>query len=461
MAARRSIRFRVTAIAVVTSAVVVLLFGWLFIELLRNRLVDDGQAELAAAASDIEGLALVELGEGGAQYQIEGGEYFMLLDLDDDGDVFVNVQSNDDPEGDSVGGFIIDSGTGELRGIVEESDELSRAELRQIAEDGAQEIRDIVAGTEGGRLQLLQATNDVIGSISDGVDAARSSALLVGPLLVLASGLITWVVVGRALAPTRRIAAEAAAIGTDTIDQRVSTTGAGDEVDTIAGVINQMLDRIEGGVRREQEFVADASHELRTPLTTARMAAELAADDAPTSPYPPQIVEEIDRMQALVDDLLQLARDPAGRPGEEVAVDDLVASVVAAHPHAGAIASDLASQSRVVGRSAELGRVVVNLLDNAARYGRAAVAVSTSLAAGQVVIAVEDDGPGIAPEHRDAVFDRFVRVDEGRGRTDGGTGLGLAIVKAIAERHGGSVSVGSSNSLGGARVEVRLPAASG
>ena len=453
-----SIRFRVTAIAVVTSAAVVLAFGWLFIELLTNRLVDAGQEDLAEITADVEGLSLVELGESDAQFQLESGEYLLLLELNEDGDVFVNLQPLDDPTGDSVGGFVIDSGTGELRDVIEEDASLTGDELIEVAQEGADQIRDLAGDVGGGRLELLQTTNDVIRDISDGVDAARSAALVVGPLLVLVSGLTTWVLVGRALAPTRRIAAEAAAIGTDTVDHRVTLRGADDEVDTIAAVINDMLDRLEGGLRREQQFVADASHELKTPITTARMAAELAADDAPESTYPPQVIEELDRMQALVDDLLHLARDPDGQQMEDVGLDELVARTVAAHPAADRISLSLAPTVTLQGRATDLRRALINLLDNAARHSRSVVAVDLAVEDGSVVLTIDDDGPGVAPEHREQVFNRFVRLDEGRARDAGGSGLGLAITRDIAARHGGSIEV-TDSPLGGARFVLTLSGA--
>ena len=451
-----SIRFRVTAIAAVTSAIIVVAFGWLFIRLVTDRLVAAGQESLEAVTADVEGLSLVELGEDDAQFRLDGEEYLMLLEIDDVGDVFVNLQSFDDPEGSSVGGFTIDSGTGELRGIQVESDELDEEQLREVAERGTEQIRDLVGGQSGQRLELIQAADEAITDISDAADAARSSALIVGPLLVLASGLITWIVVGRALAPTRRIAAEAAAIDPSTLDRRMTRSGGDDEVETIAQVINDMLDRLEGGMKREQQFVADASHELKTPLTTARMAAELAGSDAPESAYPPQVVEELDRMQALVDDLLQLARAPEGAAGEPVAFDSLVAEVVANHPASARIELAAPTALSVVGRAPELRRIVVNLLDNAARYGESAISVRVTMSAGMAELTVDDDGPGIAPDQRELVFERFVRLDEGRARNDGGTGLGLAIVRAIARRHGGDAAI-TDSPLGGARVIVRLP----
>lgn len=456
-----SIRFRVTAIAVATSAIIVLAFGWLFIRLVTDRLVAAGQDSLEAVAADVEGLSLVELGEDDAQFRLDGEDYLMLLEIDDVGDVFVNLQSFDDPEGNSVGGFTIDSGTGQLRDIAIESDELDEEDLRDVAELGTEQIRDLVGGQSGQRLELIQAADEAITDISDAADAARDSAIVVGPLLVLSSGLVTWSIVGRALAPTRRIAAEAAAIDPSTLDRRMTRSGGDDEVDTIAEVINDMLDRIEGGMKREQEFVADASHELKTPLTTARMAAELSGSDAPESIYPPQVIEELDRMELLVDDLLQLARAPEEMAGEQLALDALVADVVASHPAHARIEFHAPTEVRVVGRSPELRRVVVNLIDNAARYGDAtiSVSVSTSPTGETVELSVDDDGPGIDPMDREHVFERFVRLDEGRARNAGGSGLGLSIVRAIARRHGGDATAGASP-LGGARLAIVLPVSS-
>ena len=160
-------------------------------------------------------------------------------------------------------------------------------------------------------------------------------------------------------------------------------------------------------------------------------------------------------MQALVDDLLQLARAPEGRASEPVALDALVAEVVANHPARDRIDVDIPSAVTVEGRAPELRRVVVNLLDNAARYGRSAIGVQVALSDGMAQLTVDDDGPGVSPAQRELVFERFVRLDEGRARNEGGTGLGLAIVRAIARRHGGDATIGDS-SLGGTKVIVTL-----
>jgi signal transduction histidine kinase len=169
------------------------------------------------------------------------------------------------------------------------------------------------------------------------------------------------------------------------------------------------------------------------------------------------------RVERLVDDLLLLARlDEGGHDGEEqIDLDDLVLAEAARLRETTPLTVDTTgvSAGRVLGRPAELERVVRNLADNAARYADRVVALAVRDSGAQTVLTVDDDGPGIAPADRDRVFDRFVRLDDARSRDGGGAGLGLAIVRAVVEAHGGVVSLAESPH-GGARVELRFPDAS-
>ena len=453
-----SLRFRITAVAVATSAVVVVAFGWLFVEILTNRLIAIGEDDLAEAVTDIEGFALSELGETGARFGTDDGEFLLALEMNDEGDVLVEVLLNEAPDEPPLGAFVLDSGTGNVRELIVEDGELSPDELREVSTTGRDAITELAENLADEQLGLVEATEQTLGEIDDAVNATRSTGLLVGPLLVIASGLITWIMTGRALAPTRRIAAEASAISSTTLDQRVTRSARNDEVDTLAEVINGMLDRIEGGVAREQQFVADASHELRTPLATSRVAAELAELDAPDSIYPPQILEEIDRMQSLIDDLLRLARQPATVDFEPVDLVTTIAEVVETTQSRLPVDVQPTEPILVNGSPDELRRVFVNLIDNAQRFASSRVTIHGSDDGRKVCVHVDDDGEGIAEADRERVFERFVRLDEGRARNDGGTGLGLAIVRAIAERHGGSVTAAASPT-GGARFTITLPAA--
>ena len=225
--------------------------------------------------------------------------------------------------------------------------------------------------------------------------------------------------------------------------------------------MNAMLERLDGAHQRQQRFVADASHELRTPLT--RMRAELefdernpvAADPAATGR---SVLEEIAMLQRLIDDLLVLARRDAGVevPRTPVDLDDVVLDEARA---AGGVDVSGVSAAQVLGDAVALRRVVRNILENARRHAVERVAVTVGEVDESAVMVVDDDGPGIPPERRAEVFERFARLDHARTAGEGRSGLGLAIVQAIVTDHGGVVAI-SDSPLGGARLRVTLPRAS-
>jgi two-component system, OmpR family, sensor kinase len=223
-------------------------------------------------------------------------------------------------------------------------------------------------------------------------------------------------------------------------------------------------------MRKQREFVADASHELRTPLTSIVANLELlqvsldASGQGEERAVVDSALRSSHRMSRLVSDLLLLARADAGRPGARTSCDLAEIAGNAAAEVAPTVGDrELRIENDrplpVDGNPDELHRVVVNLLDNAVRHTPPGARIELRLrAAGRdAVIEVADDGPGIPPELRDEVFDRFVRGD-GPADTSarGGSGLGLAIVRAVATSHGGSAEVTESES-GGALFRVRIP----
>jgi signal transduction histidine kinase len=222
---------------------------------------------------------------------------------------------------------------------------------------------------------------------------------------------------------------------------------------------------VRDAAERQQRFVADAAHELRSPVASVRQHAEVASAHPETTDLnelATTVGAEGVRLQALVDDLLLLARLDEGRTiagRDEIDLDDLVLAE-AERLRAGTtddIRTNDVSAARVRGDARSLERLVRNLGDNAARH---ATTVAFGLAAqnGHVIFTVDDDGLGIPPAERARVFERFVRLDESRGRTEGGTGLGLAIAREVARAHGGDVAL-TDSPLGGLRAEVRLPTA--
>jgi signal transduction histidine kinase len=446
-----SIRARVTAAAVLGTAVATLALGWLFLSFVSGELVDAQQETLAQVAGAVDGIELVSIGTGEAQYVVSGTDIEVFLEFADDGELVGELWLLEGDRDDPVRTFVLARETG---AVVEVSEAVALEDpdldLDLLTEQAVALAQEVVATERS----IPAATEASLRSISDGIAATRRAALVVGPLLVATVGALTWLLVRSALAPTNRMAREVAAIDDESLHRRVTRNLADDEVDRIAEAFNAMLDRIEQGMERERRFVADASHELRTPLATARMAAELAAADAPDSHYVPQVIDEIDRMDALVDDLLQLARQ-APPPIEDVDLSVVVRDVVGRHPDAARISATVDRNIAVRGQEPDLRRVVINLVDNALRYGDQEVAVSLVGDDGSAVLTVDDDGPGIPVPDRERVLERFVRLDEGRSRDEGGSGLGLAIVAAIVDRHQGTISVDDSP-LGGARFRVSL-----
>ncbi|NJD29353.1 MAG: HAMP domain-containing histidine kinase [Chloroflexi bacterium] len=219
---------------------------------------------------------------------------------------------------------------------------------------------------------------------------------------------------------------------------------------------------------RQREFAADASHELRTPLTVIRASVEhLRRNPGRPGGEVGDALEDIDaevrQLTSLVDDLLLLARSDSGAIELErapLALAD-VATDAAASLAQPAAARGLRrvvdpEPAPVVGDAVRLRQLATILLDNAIRHGPPDSEVRVVVRGGPTAsLAVEDAGPGVRPEHADRVFDRFWRAP---GAPTGGTGLGLAIARWIAEHHGGTISVGPSPA-GGARFEVRIPAA--
>jgi signal transduction histidine kinase len=294
-------------------------------------------------------------------------------------------------------------------------------------------------------------------------DLTRSQHLLVltmlasFPLLLLVLGLIAYRVIGAALRPVEALRAAADRVSGQGHDERLPVPASRDEIHDLAVTLNSMLDRLAQARDRERSFVANVAHELRSPLASLRVQTDVNRRHGATDEDHADLLAELDRMAALVEDLLVLARLDAGEelpradpaPPRPVLADletDEPPAVVVVHAD-----DDVVPMSLL-----ELQRVVANLVDNARRHARSRVELSFSAAPGRRVLSVSDDGPGIAPRDRERAFDRFVRLDDARARDDGGTGLGLAISRELVRRRGGDITLGASPS-GGLLAQVHFP----
>jgi signal transduction histidine kinase len=209
-----------------------------------------------------------------------------------------------------------------------------------------------------------------------------------------------------------------------------------------------------------RQFTSDASHDLRSPITAMRVLVEEALMDPAEADWPrtgAMVLTGLERLQAIVTDLLTLARLDAGAPltREPVDLGRLAGAELDRRDHRVPIARDLHDGVCVDGDRLRLTRLLTNLLDNAARHADSKIIVTVRAKGSDAVLEVLDDGAGIAPEHRGMVFDRFTRLKASRERDAGGTGLGLAIARDIARAHEGTLTIEDSER--GARFVLRLP----
>ncbi|MEV6039895.1 ATP-binding protein [Nonomuraea sp. NPDC052116] len=265
-------------------------------------------------------------------------------------------------------------------------------------------------------------------------------ALLPGvPAVLLVVAGMTWISVGRALAPVAAIRAKVADITARDLHQRVPVPGSKDEIASLATTVNGTLDRLETAVDTHKRFVADAAHELRSPIATLRARLELAEPSELTR----EALADVERLQFLAADLLILAKLDAGEPlrAAELDLGQVAAeeSVRASRRPEVRLELDIEPDVVMKGSRAHLDRLMTNLADNAVRHAASTVRVLVRAEEDQAVLEVRDDGPGIPPEQREAVFARFTRLDEARARDAGGAGLGLPIARDIAHLHGGTL----------------------
>ncbi len=317
-----------------------------------------------------------------------------------------------------------------------------------------------------------------IGMSLDNMYKTRRRFLLimtaVFPLGLLLAGGGGWLLARRALRPVDKMTQTAQRISGEHLSQRLQESGNGDELDRLAGTLNDMLGRLDEAIHLMRQFSADASHELQTPLTILKGEMEVALLQ-PRSPEEYQAVllsglEEIDRINHLVSGLLLLARADAGvlrldrQPVDLVDLAEDVCGQMSLIAQARSIqlaAEDLLPMT-VQGDREHLRRLVLNLVDNALKYTRPGGQVRLALKenAGWALLEVTDNGIGLTEDEQKKIFNRFHRVSEARSSDGKGVGLGLSIALSIAEAHGGRIEVASTPGQG-STFSLYLPMTSG
>jgi heavy metal sensor kinase len=322
----------------------------------------------------------------------------------------------------------------------------------------------------GGRQFSLIGTYSM-SDIGDMLAQVRRMFLVAIPLLVLCAATGGYFLAKRSLQPVASMAAQAAAIGASNLGERLPV-GGGDELVGLARVLNDLLDRLEGSFAQQRRFVADASHELRTPTAILRTEADitLSREHRSEDEYRGSVtimLETARRLTRIVDDLFLLARADSGQSlghREPLYLEDLVDDAARAMRSVADRRGVRIELTRLIeapsrGDADLLGRLLLNLLDNAIKYSPEGGTVEVGMLRRQdhCEILVVDQGPGVPPEARERVFERFFRVDAARSRSDhsatSGAGLGLAIARRIAEMHAGRLELAESRP---GRTELRL-----
>ena len=338
------------------------------------------------------------------------------------------------------------------------------AGLATVSAGGDDHVRVLTEPvTAGGRVLGIFRVAESLGQIETAQDSLRSAFIVAGAVaLVILLGVAIWIatLISR---PLERMSGFAAEVEAGDLDRRLDLDGGPSEVRSLGDSLNHMLDRLQRAFEREREFVADASHELRTPITIASGELDLLRRevDAQERERLDVVRRELRRMERLIGEMLALAREDAGAAlqREPIDLDDLLDD----------LRRDLPLLGRRDYRVGELGgtldadpdrlaQVLRNLVRNAVTHTAEGGTIEVSVVAegDRVRFEVIDDGPGIAPEDAEHLFERFYRSADGRARDHDGSGLGLAIANAIVTAHGGRIWAEPAPGRG-ARVAFELP----
>lgn len=324
-------------------------------------------------------------------------------------------------------------------------------------------LRAVAAAAGPGGAEVTVVVAQQVGDIQAGTGLLRTALLIGVPLLLAALAQVAWYVIGRTLRPVEALRKGAERISGSGRAEHLPVPRADDEIAALAITLNQMLDRLTAARARQGSFVADAAHELRSPLASIRIQLEVAQRIGDGGSSTEDLMIDIDRLSALVEDLLLLARADANTRGPANPIDfDVQAMLqemsagrapgrVPVHTEAGPPVEVNADRN-------EIRRAVANLVDNAVRHARTGARVCVCATTETVTIAVIDDGPGIDPADRARAFLRFTRLDDARDWDGGGSGLGLAIVAEIVRRANGTVQLTQPHGADGLHASIILPA---
>ena len=442
-----SLRLRLALFGAAVVALMLVLFGALLYTLLAHGATTNQDDALRGRAR--EAVASLNRAPG-----ITAREPVAPADLRTSADVFVEVF---DPSWTAI------YSTAQLNG----SHPIPSARFRVTAAEvhggyfaTEQGLRIFALPFNGGYVVTGQSTRILQSNIS----GVLGFLIISGVPTLIAALAASWLVAGRALKPLKDVAGTADEIGrARDFGRRLPGRRSRDEVALLSTSFNRMLEQLQDSFESQRRFVADASHELRTPLTTIQGNAGLlargpAVSDEVRRAAAADIAAETSRMTRLVDRMLTLARADSGLKLELAPLDlgpvviEVGRQAQTVHPERELVTVAIAAN--IEGDEDAIRQLIWILLDNALRHARSRASVTLSAEGDWARLTVADDGPGIATEEREQVFERFYRSD--RARAGHGAGLGLSIARWIVEQHRGRILAGEGTD-GGAAMYVDLP----
>ena len=460
-----SVRGRLTLYYVSVLAAALVIVGLLIYVLLAQALyvrVDENlQAAVRIAMTSLsndlaEGQDYQDAARSTAAEQASSEQMLAIYDIDGrllaesgrDGDLEIALPAaNAIPDGEEL-----------LQTVLEtDGDDRHRLAFRRVSLSASQYI--VVVGAD-------------LEPMDEELEFLRRILAYVVPLALAIAGAGGWFLARQSLSPVVAMADRARRIGVENLSERLPVANPRDELGHLAETFNELLSRLETSLIQQRQFMADASHELRTPVTTTRTAASVTLQQAHRDEHEYRealhiVEQQAARLSRVVDDMFTLARADAGNYPMRVTpmyldevIDDIVrAARVVASTRNVTIETTTVPSAAFTGDEDLVHRLIVNLIDNAVRHAPAGSTVRVELdeTANGYAIAVKDQGPGIPPDIRQSIFERFYRGDPAR-RSDAhdGAGLGLALARWIANAHGGDVTLARSSASGSTFV-VSLP----
>jgi heavy metal sensor kinase len=458
-----SLRFRLSLWHFVSLAIILVLF-WIGVRLaVRASIYRSVDNDLASRLDGVHGFLNWQIGRGRSIDEEEFEEHSIM--------------------GLGGGPFQVCDGSGNIlyssrslrtyRLKIELPSDLHGATRFKTEEVGGDPVRIVTQPVNvKGQLFTIQIIKPLHDS-EESLEHFQTIMLWFAPVLLLIASASGYWIISRALDPVDRITSQARFISIANLSSRLAVPPSRDELQRLSMTLNEMLDRIEKSVCQITQFTTDASHELRAPLTLIHMAAEFSLrrerGHEELVEAMRKILREEERMTALVNDLLLLARGDSGihdLRGDDIDLGQLLRDAheraqILAKPKAVAMGLNIPLDAVTVnGNEQALHRLLLILLDNAIKYTPTAGRVILSLEVREyhAWLKVEDNGIGIAAPDLTRIFDRFWRADKARSRSMGGAGLGLSIALWIVKSHAGEITVESESSKG-STFTVRLPLA--